>query len=97
MLLVYPKVLSTSDAMYKEAKRIGSDSAIFNERKALLLKHFEEHPIYLDESYYTNREKFSQVQREDLDRLAGWRDCHYYSLREYKGHRFFIMTGGKYD
>ena len=93
----YPKKLSRNDAMYREAKQISSDSAIFSSRKALLKKHFEEHPIYLDGSYYTHYDSFAMVEEKQLESLAEWRDCHYYQLKEYKGHRFFMMSGGRYD
>ena len=52
---IYPDVLNKSDEMYKNAKRISHDSAIFGDRKALLEKHFSEHPIYLDDSYYAEQ------------------------------------------
>ena len=105
---MYPDVLNKSDEMYKNAKRISHDDAIFGARKALLEKHFEEYPIYLDDSYYAQSSRLPRVVRKDGDfaeavnlmgwkNLSSWRDCHYYSLFEWEGHRFFIMTGGRYD
>ena len=101
---IYPDVLSKSDEMYKNAERISHDSAIFGDRKALLERHFEEHPIYLDDSYYAQSNALERVIRDGDDfkgkywrTLSDWRDCHYYSLCEWEGHRFFIMTGGRYD
>lgn len=99
----YPKVLDANSEIYKNAKKISNDSAIFGERKALLEKHFAEHPIYLDESYYSQRTKFPMVEKNGDDfkcslysTLSKWRDCHYYMLMDYNGHLFYIMTGGKY-
>lgn len=90
--------------MYKNAVCIAKDSAIFGDRKALMEKHYAEYPIYLDESYYTHDTEYPRVVRNDTDftgsvyrKLSEWRDCHYYRLMEYNSHRFFIMTGGRYD
>lgn len=92
----YPRTLSRYSDMFIKAKRIAFDDAIFGDRAALLKKHFAEHPIYLDGSYYAKSDDFPMVKESDLESLARWRDCHYYSLMEYDGHRFFIMTGGRY-
>ena len=101
---IYPDVLDKSSRMYKEARRIANDNAIFGDRKALLEKHFNEYPIYLDDSYYAHSEKLPKVERCGDDfkgsmwtKLSDWRDCHYYGLYEFEGHRFFVMTGGRYD
>ena len=93
----YPPTLTREMEMFKKAKKISNDSEIFNGRKALLEKHFNEHPIYLDDSYYAHSDKWPRVEESQLERLAGWRDCHYYTLYEWQGHRFFVMTGGRYD
>lgn len=103
---VYPDVLKDTDEMYTEAKRISFDDAIFNSRKALLEKHFAEYPIYIDGSYYVQSTEFPRVVRTENgtlsasangNDLATWRECHYYALMDYNGHRFFIMSGGRYD
>ena len=100
----YPPVLTRQMEMFKDAKKISSDYAIFGSRKALLEKHFNEAPIYLDDSYYAHSDKWPLVERHEDDykgsmwtKLSGWRDCHYYTLYEWQGHRFFVMTGGRYD
>ena len=101
---IYPQVLSKESAMYKERKRISFDSAIFGSRKALLEQHFKEAPIYIDSSYYAQSKEMPLVERYEDDfkgdfgaKLSEWRDCHYYTLYEWQGHRFFIMSGGRYD
>lgn len=93
----YPPVLTREMEMFKKATKISFDDAIFGDRKALLKKHFSEHPIYLDDSYYAHSDKWPMVEESRLERLAEWRDCHYYTLYEWEGHRFFVMTGGRYD
>lgn len=93
----YPPTLTRQMEMFKEAKKISNDSEIFNGRKALLEKHFNEHPIYLDDTYYAHSDKWPMVEESQLAHLSEWRDCHYYSLYEWQGHRFFVMTGGRYD
>lgn len=100
----YPKVLLKSSEMYKTAKCIGNDSEIFGGRKKLMQKHFEECPIYLDESYYAQCDKLPMVEKNEEDftggvynKLSSWRDCHYYRHMDYNGHQFYILTGGRYD
>lgn len=100
----YPPVLTREMEMFKKAKQISSDSAIFGEKKALLEKHFNEYPIYLNDSYYAQSDKWPRVEKHEDDykgsmwtKLSGWRDCHYYTLYEWEGHRFFVMSGGRYD
>lgn len=93
----YPPVLTQEMEMFKKATKISFDDAIFGDRKALLKKHFSEHPIYLDDSYYVHRDKWPMVKESRLEQLAEWRDCHYYTLYEWEGHRFFVMNGGRYD
>lgn len=101
----YPEVLSKESEMYKSAKAIKRDSAIFGERRALLERHFDEYPIYLDESYYARYDKCPKLVRENgvittegsRRNIAAWRDCHYYTLFEWQGMRFYVMTGGRYD
>ena len=63
----YPLFLDKDSEMLKNAKRIESDSAIFGERRALLEKHFNEAPIYLNESYYTNETSYPRVKKNDHD------------------------------
>ena len=101
---VYPDVLERDSAMFKEAKKIGFDDAIFGSRKALLEKHFNEAPIYWDDTYYAQSDTWPRVVRCGDDfkasvytKLSDWRECHYYCEYEYQGHRFFVMTGGRYD
>ena len=101
---VYPDILERESKMFKEAKKISHDCEIFGGRKALMEKHFEEAPIYLNESYYAHYDKWPRVIRYGDDfkgscytKLSNWRECHYYSLYEYEGHKFFVMTGGRYD
>lgn len=101
---VYPNVLERNSDMFTKAKKISSDSEIFGGRKALLEKHFNEAPIYLNESYYAINDSWPRVVRNGDDfkgscytKLSDWRDCHYYTLYEYEGHKFFVMTGGRYD
>lgn len=93
----YPQVLTREMEMFKKATKISFDDAIFGDRKALLKKHFSEHPIYLDDSYYAHSDKWPMVEESRLEQLAEWRDCHYYTLYEWEGHRFFVMEGGRYD
>ena len=93
----YPPVLTREMEMFKKATRISFDDAIFGDRKALLKKHFSEHPIYLDVSYYAHNNKWPMVEESRLEQLAEWRDCHYYTLYEWEGHRFFVLEGGRYD
>ena len=56
--------------MFIKAKRIANDNAIFGDRAALLKKHFAEHPIYLDGSYYAKSDDFPIVKESDLTSLA---------------------------
>lgn len=101
---VYPETLDRNSEMFSKASRITSDSAIFGDRKELLEKHFNEAPIYLNESYYARYDKWPRVKKNETDytvnsyrKLSEWRDCHYYTLYEYEGHKFFVMSGGRYD
>lgn len=105
----YPDILEETDEMYTKATRLNGDNAIFGGRKALLEKHFAEYPIYVDGSYYTHSTQFPKViKNEDgvittFNRfnfsgdLSEWRECHYYTLMDYNGHKFYMMSGGKYD
>ena len=100
---IYPDVLNRGDRMYKEAKKIAHDNEIFSGK--LLEKHFAEGiPMYLDESYYCHENQFPRIVQDGDDFKAGFRaklksfrDCHYYTLYDFEGHRFYIMTGGRYD
>lgn len=101
---VYPESLNRNSEMFTKAKRISSDSECFNGRKELLEKHFNEAPIYLNESYYVHDDVWPRVKRNGDDfkasyytKLSDWRDCHYYTLYEYEGNKFFVMSGGRYD
>lgn len=100
----YPEVLERNSEMMTKAHVISKDSAIFGDRKALMEKHYAEAPIYLNESYYCHDDKWGRVVKNETDftgglykKLSEWRDCHYYTLYEYEGHKFFVMTGGRYD
>lgn len=102
----YPDILEDTNEMYTKAKRLNSDDAIFGGRKALLEKHFAEYPIYVNRSYYAQSTEFPRVVRsengnistlnDDSD-LSEWRECHYYTLMDYNGHKFYMMSGGRYD
>ena len=105
----YPDILEDTDEMYTKATRLNSDNAIFGGRKALLEKYFAEYPIYVNGSYYVQSRQFPKVfKNEDGlittfnyfnfgDDLSEWRECHYYTLMDYKGHKFYMMSGGRYD
>ena len=77
-------------------------SAIFGGKKALLVKILQQgSPIYQDTFYYGHAEKsdhFKEVTVDDIDSIAGWRDCHYYTLyTDRQGNSAWILSGGRYD
>ena len=63
--------------MYPYAVDGSRRSAIFGEKKALLVKILQQgSPIYQDTFYYGHAEKsdhFKEVTVDDIDNIAGWR------------------------
>lgn len=77
-------------------------SAIFGEKKALLVKILQQgSPVYQDTFYYGHTEEsdhFKEVTVDDIDNISGWRDRHYYTLyTDKQGNSAWILSGGRYD
>lgn len=77
-------------------------SAIFEERKSLLVKLLlQGSPIYIDRHYYGSPEdtdRFEEVTPDNTEYVSKWRECHYYTLyTDGQGNSAWILTGGRYD
>lgn len=79
-----------------------SRNAIFGKKKELLIQILQQgSPVYQDTFYYGHAEDLDhlkEVTTDDIDRITGWRDCHYYTLyTDKKGKSAWILSGGRYD
>ncbi len=88
-------------------KRTGKNhNAIFGGKRELMDAIFSTGiPIYVDESYYVQRQTLQRVEKYgdhyhtcERTHLEEWRDCHYYVLYEAAdGTQAWLLTGGRYD